>query len=140
MTDETAAGGKHSLRITELPGLEHGFEPYITYMIDREEGTLSIGLDLRCDEGGPLVYECRDDPYAYSLGPQLVVDADGWLAANGKRLLQLPRGEWASFWWGYQTYDDDGGFRVDGVRMGNFSWQWESDDFPGPFSPVVAIH
>ncbi|HJN17204.1 MAG TPA: hypothetical protein QGH10_16990, partial [Armatimonadota bacterium] len=95
VTDEAAAGGNQSLRITEQPGLEHGFEPYITYMLDQEDGLLELGLDLRCDEGGPFVFECRDDPHAYSLGPQLTVDAEGWLSANGERLLQLPRGEWA---------------------------------------------
>ena len=49
-------------------------------------------------------------------------------------------GEWASFWWGYQTsfWNDD--FEVDGVRIGTYSWQWENYDWPGEFSPEVVIH
>ncbi len=51
-----------------------------------------------------------------------------------------PHGEWAEFWWGYQTsfWNDD--FTVDGVRIGTYSWQWENYDWPGEFSPEVLIH
>ncbi|HSL19462.1 MAG TPA: M6 family metalloprotease domain-containing protein [Methylomirabilota bacterium] len=49
-------------------------------------------------------------------------------------------GEWADFWWGYQTRFRDSGFTVDGVRLGTYSWQWESYDWPGRFSPDVVIH
>jgi len=97
VTDETAATGKHSLEIIEKPGLEHAWEPYITYPLTLEEGELKVGFDLRWDEGGPFTFEWRDDPYVYSMGPQLVLGADGWLAANGKRLLELPTGEWIRF-------------------------------------------
>ena len=49
-------------------------------------------------------------------------------------------GEWASFWWGYQTsfWNDD--FEVDGVRIGTYSWQWENYTWPGEFLPEVVIH
>lgn len=49
-------------------------------------------------------------------------------------------GEWASFWWGYQTafWNDD--FELDGVRVGTYSWQWENYDWPGEFTPRVLIH
>ena len=49
-------------------------------------------------------------------------------------------GEWAEFWWGYQTrfWNDD--FEVDGVRIGTYSWQWENYSWPGEFSPEVVIH
>ena len=94
VTDETAAGGRHSLQIVERPGLEHAWEPYITYPLELAQGTLRAGFDLRWEAGGPFIHEWRDDPYTYSLGPNLVVDAEGWLAANGTRLLQLPARQW----------------------------------------------
>jgi M6 family metalloprotease-like protein len=49
-------------------------------------------------------------------------------------------GEWAEFWWGYQTvfWNDD--FTVDGVQLGTYSWQWENYDWPGSFTPDVLIH
>ena len=51
-----------------------------------------------------------------------------------------PHQEWADFWWGYQRHFEDDGFTVDGKRLGAYSWQWESWDYPGPFSARVAIH
>jgi M6 family metalloprotease-like protein len=49
-------------------------------------------------------------------------------------------GEWASFWWGYQTSFWNDNFEVDGVRIGTYSWQWENYDWPGEFDPEVVIH
>jgi len=51
-----------------------------------------------------------------------------------------PHGEWAEFWWGYQTRFRGTNFSVDGVRLGTYSWQWENYDWPGTFSPEVVIH
>ncbi len=51
-----------------------------------------------------------------------------------------PHQEWADFWWGYQRSYENAGFSVDGVRLGAYSWQWESWSYPGPFSARVAIH
>lgn len=52
-----------------------------------------------------------------------------------------PHGEWASFWWGYDTGFYDSSFRLDGKRLGNYSWQWELYSYPtGNFSPSTIIH
>ena len=51
-----------------------------------------------------------------------------------------PHQDWAEFWWGYQTSFQDGSFRVDGTRLGVYSWQWENYNWPGPFDPTVVIH
>ena len=50
-------------------------------------------------------------------------------------------GPWSSFWWGYQwsLYSDN--LTLDGVRFYDFSWQWESYNYPlGAFDPMVIIH
>ena len=49
-------------------------------------------------------------------------------------------GEWAEFWWGYQTSFWNDTFTVDGVRVGTYSWQWENYNWPGEFTPEVLIH
>jgi len=49
-------------------------------------------------------------------------------------------GEWAEFWWGYQTRFWNDPFTVDGVQIGTYSWQWENYTWPGEFSPDVLIH
>ncbi|OGP73777.1 MAG: hypothetical protein A2V86_01375 [Deltaproteobacteria bacterium RBG_16_49_23] len=50
-------------------------------------------------------------------------------------------GAWSSFWWGYKTWFGDSTFRLDGKRLGDYSWQWESYNYPsGAFDPKVVIH
>lgn len=51
-----------------------------------------------------------------------------------------PDNGWANFWWGYQTYFYDSSFKLDGKRLGSYSWQWESRRSDGAFSPKVVIH
>jgi hypothetical protein len=97
VTDETAASGKRSLKITDSAGQKATYLPYITYPLEMSQGLLRAGFDLRIEPGAQFVYEWRDDPYKYNLGPHLAVDAQGWLAANNKRLLQLPRSKWVRF-------------------------------------------
>ncbi len=45
-----------------------------------------------------------------------------------------PVGDWATFWWGYQTGWADSSYTLDGKQLGSYSWQWESD------RPNVVIH
>jgi M6 family metalloprotease-like protein len=47
---------------------------------------------------------------------------------------------WSSFWWGYQTSFIDGGYTLDGVRLGKYSWQWESNPIGSGFDTQVVIH
>jgi len=47
---------------------------------------------------------------------------------------------WANFWWGYMTYFNDTSFKLDGKRLGRYSWQWEAKPQSGTFSPRVVIH
>ncbi|MGQ9730086.1 MAG: right-handed parallel beta-helix repeat-containing protein [Candidatus Zipacnadales bacterium] len=97
VTDETAASGRHSLRVTEKPGLEHVWEPYITYMLDVSDGIMHAAFALCVEKGAEVVYEWRDDPYSYNLGPQLRIAASGLLTANGRPLMELPVSEWVHF-------------------------------------------
>lgn len=98
VTAETAASGsKHSLKFTDAAGLKYPWVPYAAYVWEVDEGVLQGGFDLRWETGAEFVYEWRDDPAVYSLGPNLSIDAQGFLAANSKRLLQMPAGQWVRF-------------------------------------------
>jgi hypothetical protein len=98
VTAETAASGsKHSLKFTDAAGLKYRWVPYAAYVWEVDEGVLHGGFDLRWETGAEFVYEWRDDPAVYSLGPNLSIDAQGFLAATGKRLLQMPAGQWVRF-------------------------------------------
>lgn len=51
---------------------------------------------------------------------------------------------WSSFWWGYQTQFSDSSFTVDGKRLRDYSWQWETNPSQEGglthFSPNTCIH
>jgi len=94
VTEETAVSGKRSLKFTDATGLKQTYAPFVTYPLEVEAGMLRAGFDVRLEPGAVFAYEWRDDPYAYNLGPRLEVNADGWLAANGRRLAQLPHRRW----------------------------------------------
>jgi M6 family metalloprotease-like protein len=51
-----------------------------------------------------------------------------------------PDNGWSNFWWGYKTWFGDSTYRLDGKRLGDYSWQWESRPYPGTFTPRVVIH
>jgi M6 family metalloprotease-like protein len=51
-----------------------------------------------------------------------------------------PDNGWANFWWGYQPTFSDQNFKVSGVKLGNYSWQWEANPVGSAFNPRVAIH
>jgi M6 family metalloprotease-like protein len=52
-----------------------------------------------------------------------------------------PHGAWSSFWWGYQTWFYDDAYIIDGKKLGKYSWQWESYNYPSDsFTPLVLIH
>jgi hypothetical protein len=94
VTDETSAGGKHSLKFTDAAGLKYPFVPYCTYPLPLAEGALTMAFDLRWERGAVMALEWRDDPYQYNMGPDLTTSTDGWLSGSGQRLLQLPAGQW----------------------------------------------
>lgn len=94
VTDETAAGGNHALEFTDAAGLKHDYVPYVTYPLEQAEGILRAGFDLCWTKPARFVYEWRDDPYVYNLGPQLSVDAQGRMRANQTPVMTLTTGRW----------------------------------------------
>jgi len=52
-----------------------------------------------------------------------------------------PDNGWANFWWGMYFFGfSDSTFRVDGKRIGRYSWQWEAKPVGSTFLPNVVIH
>jgi M6 family metalloprotease-like protein len=53
-----------------------------------------------------------------------------------------PNNGWGNFWWGYQASFNDQNFKLDGKSLyqTRYSWQWESNPYPGTFRPYVVIH
>lgn len=94
VSGEAAAEGSHSLKFTDVPGLEHVFDPHMFYSPHLRDGRVSLSFDLRVEEGAIVAHEWRDAASPYRVGPSLRIDAGGKLHAGGKPLADVPTGEW----------------------------------------------
>jgi hypothetical protein len=94
VTDETAASGSHSLKITDAPGLQDVWNPHLVYSPNHGTGTTRCAFDLRIERGASINHEWRDwRNTPYSVGPSFSVIGDA-LQAGGKTVLHLPMGKW----------------------------------------------
>jgi hypothetical protein len=97
VTDETAATGKHSVKITDAPGLKETWLPHLCVRMDGRDGRVRNTFAVRLEPGANVNFEWRDwSKSAYLTGPQIRLNA-GKLQANGKNLMQLPQSQWLKF-------------------------------------------
>lgn len=94
VTDAVAAGGKHSLKLTDAAGLQHSFNPHLFYVPHFREGTARLSFDLRLAQGAELVHEWRDAASPYRVGPSIHVKPDGRIFAGGKPQGRIPLDKW----------------------------------------------
>jgi hypothetical protein len=97
VTDETAAGGKHSLKFADAAGQKAFYNPHVTYKVGFKHGLAHVGFDLRWEAGAHFACEWRDyhvQGHEFANGPALQVGEDGALTSGGKRLAVLPAGQW----------------------------------------------
>ncbi len=94
VTDETAASGRHSLKVVDAAGLTHDYDPHFAYLPNHNSGTSRCAFCLRVEEGVRMYHEWRTyDAQPYRVGPSFWVEG-GMLRANGRDLLPLPAGVW----------------------------------------------
>ena len=97
VTDETAATGRHSLKITDAPDLKYIWQPHLFLKTDYREGRITNRFALRIEPGALVAFEWRDWSQAeYQTGPQFTV-REGKLKVGGKVLLELPPDQWLHF-------------------------------------------
>ncbi len=97
VTDETAATGKHSLKITDAPGLKYVWQPHLFVKTDHLEGRVTNRFALRLEPDALVNFEWRDWSQSdYQTGPQFNAH-EGKLNAGGKDLLELPLDQWVQF-------------------------------------------
>jgi hypothetical protein len=94
VTEETAASGRRSLKLTDAPGLAHVFNPHLFYVPHFRKGRAVLSVDIRLEKGAVLGHEWRDSAQPYRVGPSLLFDASGRLLAHGKPLADVPVGTW----------------------------------------------
>ena len=94
VTEETAAGGKRSLKFTDAPGLQYSFNPHLVLSPGHKAGTTRCSFDVRLEEGAELWHEYRDwsgNPYV--TGPSLQI-AGGKVKVRDRDLMDVPMGKW----------------------------------------------
>ena len=96
VTAETAAAGKHSLKIVDVPGLQHSYNPHLNWKANYSEGLVHNSFDLRITERASIQFEWRDwSSSQYYTGPQFSVSGNKFRTAGGT--LDLPLNQWVHF-------------------------------------------
>lgn len=96
VSDATAASGRHSLRITDAPGLQRRFNPFLYYAPAYHSGTARCAFDLHLEADSSFSHEWRDSASPYLAGPSLSIDK-GTLQLPDGHTLPLPPGQWIRF-------------------------------------------
>ncbi len=98
VTDETAASGRHSVKVTDAPGLSRAYNPHLVYRVGPfTQGTVHNSFALRLEPRTELSFEWRDWTQSpYRTGPSFAI-RKGKLLLAGKPVLDLPAGQWLRF-------------------------------------------
>jgi len=94
VTDETAAAGRRSLKVTDTAGLTHAYNPHLNYRVNHSAGRVQNTFDLRAEHGAQIDFEWRDwSQTPYLTGPRLSI-REGQLRVGDTVALDLPLGQW----------------------------------------------
>jgi hypothetical protein len=93
VTDETAAIGRRSLKMTDARGLEQTFNPHFYFDPDHRHGISRCAFDVMVEEQAVLIHEWRDGASPYRVGPSMRIQS-GQLTVNGASLCSVPAGKW----------------------------------------------
>lgn len=94
VTNETAASGKHSLKIVDAPGLRNAFDPHFVYTPNHSDGLTRCSFDMRIEKDVQINHEWRDwRGSPYSIGPSLWINGTK-LQVRGKSLMDIPLDKW----------------------------------------------
>jgi len=96
VTDQTAASGQHSLKITDVPGLQHSYYPYLNYQVRYTDGIVRNSFDLLIEKATHLGFEWRDNQSPYNTGARFDI-RNGKLNITGASSMDLPTGQWIHF-------------------------------------------
>jgi hypothetical protein len=94
VTDEDAASGKRSLKVTDGPGPGPNYNPHFHFRPGYKSGTLVCSFDLRLEPGSQLTHEWRDWHGEMIIGPSIRIDQKGVLFAGKRELMKVPHSKW----------------------------------------------
>jgi hypothetical protein len=95
VTDQQAAAGKRSLKITDAKGLEPAWQPHFFFQPRIAQGTVRQSFDLKLQPGALMFTEWRDEAeYPACIGPSVTFDGAGHVTAGGRLLATVPTDGW----------------------------------------------
>ncbi len=97
VTDETAATGRHSVKLTDAPGLREVWLPHLCARLECHQGLVQNTFAVRLEPGAEVNFEWRDwSQAAYQTGTQFRLH-DGKLLLGDRDVMKLPLSEWIRF-------------------------------------------
>ena len=97
VTDETAATGRRSVKITDAPGLKNVWNPHLCWKVDYAKGNIENSFYLRVEKASMVDFEWRDwseNPYKVALHFAI---RDGKLKLDNGTSIDLPVDQWVHF-------------------------------------------
>lgn len=95
VTDEAAAGGRHSLKVSDCAGLKHVWEPHLFYQPHFTTGTVRQSVELLLTPGALLYTEWRDEgDYPANIGPSVTFQGDGRVQVGERTVARVPADQW----------------------------------------------
>ena len=97
VTDETAASGRHSVKVTDAPGLENVYNPHLYWKVKYAAASIENGFDLRFEKASKIDFEWRDwSDSDYKTAVHITI-RDCKLKLDDGTTLDLPENQWVHF-------------------------------------------
>jgi len=97
VTEETAAGGKRSLKIADAAGLAAVYNPHFYYAPHHTDGVTRFSFDLRVEASAIVQVEWRDKGQPYRVGPTMWVEGGKARIGRGEASMDIPLSQWLHF-------------------------------------------
>lgn len=96
VTDEQAATGGHSLKVTDSKALDPSWQPHFYYEPHFRGGRVKQSFDVRLEPDVRFFTEWRDTSSGHpaNVGPSVTIDAGRGILVGGKSLHSVPVGQW----------------------------------------------
>jgi hypothetical protein len=95
VSDERAAAGQHSLKVTDSATLQPSWQPHFYYEPHITSGWVRQCFDVWFETNSQFITEWRDSgAYPQNIGPSVRFDGNGNVSAGGKLLAKVPNRHW----------------------------------------------
>jgi hypothetical protein len=95
VTEEQAAAGTRSLKVTDAPGVQANYNPHFFYNPGHFSGTTRFSFDIRIEAATNMFVEWRSGGHPYKVGPSLTITNSRLsVRGNPQARVDVPAGQW----------------------------------------------